>query len=349
MGEDKRRRPPESREQIIMGQQQSQGGAPGGQRKDDKKPEEKKEKKPFEPYTPPAGSKKKMRKGAGDLATRIPVVTPHTKCRLRLLKLERIKDWLLMEEEFVQNQEVLKPQEEKAQEERTKVDELRGSPKGVILYGEPGTGKTLLAKAVANSTSATFLRVVGSELIQKYLGDGPKLVRELFRVAEEMSPSIVFIDEIDAIGTKRYDATSGGEREIQRTMLELLNQLDGFDSRGDVKVIMATNRIDSLDPALIRPGRIDRKIEFPLPDEKTKRRIFNIHTSKMTLSDCVSVDKYILAKDDLSGADIKAICTEAGLMALRERRMKVTDEDFRKSKENVLYRKQEGTPEGLYM
>lgn len=135
-------------------------------------------------------------------------------------------------------------------------------PKGVILYGVPGTGKTLLAKAVANQTSATFLRIVGSELIQKYLGDGPKLVRELFRMAEEHAPSIVFIDEIDAVGTKRYDSNSGGEREIQRTMLELLNQLDGFDSRGDVKVIMATNRIDSLDPALIRPGRIDRKIEF---------------------------------------------------------------------------------------
>ena len=164
-------------------------------------------------------------------------------------------------------------------------------PKGVILYGVPGTGKTLLAKAVANQTSATFLRVVGSELIQKYLGDGPKLVRELFRVAEEHAPSIVFIDEIDAIGTKRclpfplyyipstyvqcrYDSTSGGEREIQRTMLELLNQLDGFDTRGDVKVIMATNRIETLDPALIRPGRIDRKIEFPLPDVKTKRHIF---------------------------------------------------------------------------
>lgn len=165
-------------------------------------------------------------------------------------------------------------------------------PKGVILYGVPGTGKTLLAKAVANQTSATFLRVVGSELIQKYLGDGPKLVREMFRVAEEHAPSIVFIDEIDAIGTKRYarfawscpssldqcsfryDSTSGGEREIQRTMLELLNQLDGFDTRGDVKVIMATNRIETLDPALIRPGRIDRKIEFPLPDVKTKRHIF---------------------------------------------------------------------------
>ncbi|ONL97062.1 26S proteasome regulatory subunit 4 homolog A [Zea mays] len=149
-------------------------------------------------------------------------------------------------------------------------------PKGVILYGEPGTGKTLLAKAVANSTSATFLRVVGSELIQKYLGDGPKLVRELFRVADDLSPSIVFIDEIDAVGTKRYDAHSGGEREIQRTMLELLNQLDGFDSRGDVKVILATNRIESLDPALLRPGRIDRKIEFPLPDVKTRRRIFQV-------------------------------------------------------------------------
>merc|ERR1711971_368242 len=363
------------------------------------------------------------------------MVTPHTKCKLRLLKQERIKDYLLMEGEFIRNQERLKPQEEKNEEERSKVDDLRGTPmsvgsleeiiddnhaivstsvgsehyvsilsfvdkdqlepgcsvllnhkvhavvgglyqqiqeikesvelplthpeyyeemgirppKGVILYGPPGTGKTLLAKAVANQTSATFLRVVGSELIQKYLGDGPKLARELFRVADEHSPSIVFIDVIDAVGTKRYDSNSGGEREIQRTMLELLNQLDGFDSRGDVKVIMATNRIDSLDPALIRPGRIDRKIEFPLPDEKTKRRIFNIHTSKMTLSDDVSVEEYIMSKDELSGADIKAMCTEAGLLALRERRMKVTDEDFKKSKENVLYRKQEGTPEGLYL
>merc|ERR1712134_19059 len=222
-------------------------------------------------------------------------------------------------------------------------------PKGVILYGEPGTGKTLLAKAVANSTSATFLRVVGSELIQKYLGDGPKLVRELFRVAEEMSPSIIFMDEIDAVGTKRYDSNSGGEREIQRTMLELLNQLDGFDSRGDVKVIMATNRIDSLDPALLRPGRIDRKIEFPMPDQKTKRHIFKICTSKMTLSEDVSLEEYIQSKEELSGADIKAICTEAGLLALRERRMKVTNDDYKKAKENVLYRKKEGTPEGLYL
>merc|ERR1719263_2720097 len=164
-----------------------------------------------------------------------------------------------------------------------------------------------------------------------------------------MSPSIVFMDEIDAVGTKRYDSNSGGEREIQRTMLELLNQLDGFDSRGDVKVIMATNRIDSLDSALIRPGRIDRKIEFPLPDQKTKRRIFGIHTGRMTLADDVNLEEYVLAKDDLSGADIKAICTEAGLLALRERRMKVTNKDFKLAKDKVLYKKKEGVPEGLYV
>lgn len=222
-------------------------------------------------------------------------------------------------------------------------------PKGVILYGEPGTGKTLLAKAVANQTSATFLRVVGSELIQKYLGDGPKLVREIFAAAEEMAPSIVFIDEIDAVGTKRYDSNSGGEKEIQRTMLELLNQLDGFDTRSDVKVIMATNKIETLDPALIRPGRIDRKIEFPLPDVKTKRRIFQIHTSRMSLAEDVDLEEFVLAKDDLSGADIKAICTEAGLLALRERRMKVSMSDMRKAKEKTLYKKKGNIPEGLYL
>merc|ERR1712194_862519 len=222
-------------------------------------------------------------------------------------------------------------------------------PKGVILWGPPGTGKTLLAKAVANETSATFLRVVGSELIQKYLGDGPKLVREMFRVAQEQSPSIVFMDEIDAVATKRYDTTSGGEKEIQRTLLELLNQLDGFDDRGDVKVIMATNRIDTLDPALIRPGRIDRKIEFPSPDEKTKRRIFNIHTSKMSLSQDVSLEEFILAKDDLSGADIKAICSEAGMLALRERRMKITQSDLRKAKEKALYKRKGNVPDGMYL
>eukprot|EP00375_Theileria_parva_P003681 XP_766366.1 26S proteasome regulatory subunit 4 [Theileria parva strain Muguga] len=401
------------------------------------------------------------------LTNRLPLVnvkgklTPNSKCRLRLLKLERIKDYLLLEEEYITNKSLHKPLKTKNQDDLIKLDDIRGSPmsvgtleeiidenhaivtssigpeyyvnilsfvdkellepgcsvllhnktnsivgillddvdplvsvmkvekaplesyddiggleeqiqeikeavelpltrpelyddigikppKGVILYGPPGTGKTLLAKAVANETSATFLRVVGSELIQKYLGEGPKLVREMFKVAEDNAPSIIFIDEIDAIGTKRYDATSGGEKEIQRTMLELLNQLDGFDSQSDVKVIMATNKIESLDPALIRPGRIDRKIQLPNPDSKTKRKIFEIHTSKMTMSKDVDLDEFVVNKDDLSGADIKAMCTEAGLLALRERRMQITQADLMKAKEKVLYQKKGNVPDVLY-
>lgn len=440
------------------------GGPPGQQpSKDSDKKDQQAQKKKWEPPVPTRVGRKK--KKGPSASSKLPPVFPTTRCRLKLLKMERIKDYLLMEEEFIANQERLKPEsapQDKNEEDRSKVDDLRGSPmqvgtmdeiidddhaiistangpefyvsimsfvdkdllepgctvllhqktnaiigvlqddtdpmvnvmkldkaptesyadiggleqqiqeikesvelplthpelyeemgikppKGVILYGVPGTGKTLLAKAVANQTSATFLRIVGSELIQKYLGDGPKLVRQLFRVAEENAPSIVFIDEIDAIGTKRYDSTSGGEREIQRTMLELLNQLDGFDTRGDVKVIMATNKIETLDPALIRPGRIDRKIEFPLPDIKTKRHIFKLHTSRMSLSEDVDLEEFVTTKDDLSGADIKAICTEAGLLALRERRMRVTKADFTEAREKVMYRKNEGTPEGLYL
>jgi len=440
------------------------GGNPGQDGADGGEKDKKKKKKRFEPRPAAANSRqgrRRRRKGPSGL-NKTPVIVPSSKCKLRLLKLDRVKDFLLLEAEFIRNHEVFKPSEERDQEEREKLEELRGSPlnvgnleeliddnhaivsssvgpeyyvnilssvnqdlldpgssvllhnktmsvvgiladdtdpmvsvmkvekapsetyadiggleeqiqeikeavelplahpelyedigikppKGVILYGVPGTGKTLLAKAVANQTSATFLRVVGSELIQKYLGDGPKLVRELFRVADDLSPTIVFIDEIDAVGSKRYESSSGGTREIQRTMLELLNQLDGFDERGDVKVIMATNRIESLDPALIRPGRIDRKIEFPLPNIKTKRHIFNIHTSKMTLADDVNLEVFVMAKDELSGADIKAVCTEAGMLALRERRMKVCQEDFVKAKEKTLYRKKGNIPEGLYL
>ena len=174
-------------------------------------------------------------------------------------------------------------------------------------------------------------------------------MREIFRAAEEHAPAIVFIDEIDAVGSKRYDTDSGGEKEVQRTMLELLNQLDGFDNKSDVKVILATNQIDRLDPALIRPGRIDRKIEFPMPDIKTKRKIFTIHTSKMSLQEDVNIEELVLAKDDLSGADAKAICTEAGLLALRERRMKVSMADFRKAKESVLHLKKGNIPDGLFL
>uniref|UniRef100_A0A1I8EI63 26S proteasome regulatory chain 4 n=1 Tax=Wuchereria bancrofti TaxID=6293 RepID=A0A1I8EI63_WUCBA len=210
------------------------------------------------------------------------------------------------------------------------------APKGVILYGEPGTGKTLLAKAVAHSTSATFIRVTGADLIQKN--------SELFRIARESVPCIIFIDEIDAVGTKRYDTTCGGEREVQRTMLELLNQLDGFESRGDVKVIMATNRIDVLDPALIRPGRIDRKIELPKPNEKTKLKIFQIHTAGMKIAANVRFEKYA-SELSLSGADCKAICTEAGMLALRAQRKFVCLEDFDKAMERVIMQKKSEAPE----
>lgn len=362
------------------------------------------------------GKRKKKKKGL-DLASKLPNITPNGKCLLRMRKLERVKDYLLMEEDFVKSQKVEKSEDKQIEEEKSYLELLRGTPvqvgtleeiiseenaivtvghseyyvrilsivdkellelgcnvllrnegfhivgilqdeadpllnvmkvdkaptetysdiggcekqiremkeavelplthpelyeeigikppKGVILYGCPGTGKTLLAKAVANETSATFFRVVGSELIQKYSGEGPRLVRELFRLADEHSPSILFIDEIDAVGTKRVETSSGGKREVQRTMLELLNQLDGFEARSEVKVILATNRIETLDPALIRPGRIDRKIYFPYPDSDTKRKIFQIHTQRMSIGPDVNLENFIMSKDELTGADIK--------------------------------------------
>uniref|UniRef100_A0A2I2YXJ1 AAA+ ATPase domain-containing protein n=1 Tax=Gorilla gorilla gorilla TaxID=9595 RepID=A0A2I2YXJ1_GORGO len=347
------------------------GHVPGGGKKDDKD-----KKKKYEPPVPTTVGKKKRTKEP-DAASKLPLLTPNTQCPLKLLKLKRMKDYLL---------KLMKPLEEKQEEERSKVDDLSGTPmsvgtleeiisdhyvyicglrtlrqhffsfvdkdllkpgclvllshkvhavekspqeicantgeikesvelplthpeyyeemgikppKGVILYGPPGTGKILLAIAVGNQTSTTFLRVVGSELIQKYLGDGPEFVWKLFRVSEEHAPSIVFIDEIDAIGTKIYDSNSG----------------------------------ETLDPALIRPGHIDRNIEFPLPDEKTRKHIFQIHTNRMTLADDTTLDDLIMAKDDLSGADIKVTCRETS----------------KKSKENILYKKQEGSPERLYL
>ncbi|KAK4191338.1 P-loop containing nucleoside triphosphate hydrolase protein [Podospora australis] len=457
----------------------NQSGMSGQGDRDGKDKDKKKDKPKYEPPPRPTTriGRKKKRAGGTSAAAKLPPVYPTSRCKLRLLRMQRVHDHLLLEEEYVENQERLRKAKaakdnaaptsepeaaDRNADERGRVDDMRGSPmgvgtleemidddhaivsstagpeyyvsimsfvdkdllepgasvllhhktvsivgvltddtdpivsvmkldkaptesyadiggleqqiqevresvelpllhpelyeemgikppKGVILYGAPGTGKTLLAKAVANQTSATFLRIVGSELIQKYLGDGPRLVRQLFQVAAENAPSIVFIDEIDAIGTKRYESTSGGEREVQRTMLELLNQLDGFDDRGDVKVIMATNKIETLDPALIRPGRIDRKILFENPDQHTKRKIFQLHTSKMSLNEDVDLEEFIAQKDDLSGADIKAICSEAGLMALRERRMRVQMADFRAARERVLRTKQEGEPEGLYL
>ena len=202
-------------------------------------------------------------------------------------------------------------------------------PRGVLLYGPPGTGKTMLVKAVANSSTASFIRINGSEFVQKYLGEGPRMVRDVFRLARENSPAIIFIDEIDAIATKRFDAQTGADREVQRILLELLNQMDGFDQNSTVKVIMATNRHDTLDPALLRPGRLDRKIEFPsLKDRRERRLIFSTIASNMALAPEADLDSLIIRNDPLSGAVIAAIMQEAGLRAVRKNRYMILQSDL---------------------
>lgn len=209
-------------------------------------------------------------------------------------------------------------------------------PKGVLLYGPPGTGKTLLARAVAHHTDCTFIRVSGSELVQKYIGEGARLVRELFIMAREHAPSIIFIDEIDSIGGQRVEGEKGGDSEVQRTMLELLNQLDGFESTQNIKIVMATNRVDILDNALLRPGRIDRKIEFPHPNVDARLEILHIHSRKMNMMRGINLRKIAEQVPGSSGAEIKAVCTEAGMFALRERRIHVTQEDFEMAVAKVM-------------
>uniref|UniRef100_A0A914BUD9 AAA+ ATPase domain-containing protein n=2 Tax=Acrobeloides nanus TaxID=290746 RepID=A0A914BUD9_9BILA len=213
-------------------------------------------------------------------------------------------------------------------------------PRGVLMFGPPGCGKTMLAKAVAAHTTASFIRVVGSEFVQKYLGEGPRMVRDVFRLAKENSPSIIFIDEIDAIATKRFDAQTGADREVQRILLELLNQMDGFDQTTNVKVIMATNRHDTLDPALLRPGRLDRKIEFPTPDRRQKRLVFSTISAKMNLSDEVDLEDYVARPDKISSADINSITQEAGMHAVRENRYVVLAKDFEKAYKTVVKKDQ---------
>ncbi|KAI6114227.1 26S proteasome subunit P45 [Pisolithus sp. B1] len=201
-------------------------------------------------------------------------------------------------------------------------------PKGCLMYGPPGTGKTLLARACAAQTKACYLKLAGPSLVQMFIGDGAKLVRDAFELAKEKAPAIIFIDELDAIGTKRFDSEKSGDREVQRTMLELLNQLDGFSSDERIKVIAATNRIDILDPALLRSGRLDRKIEFPLPNETARARILEIHSRKMTVSPDVNYEELSRSSDEFNGAQLKATCVEAGMIALREGATKVTHEHF---------------------
>ena len=201
-------------------------------------------------------------------------------------------------------------------------------PNGVLLYGPPGTGKTMLVKAIASKTTATFIKAVGSEFVQKYLGEGPRMVRDLFKTAKKYSPSIIFIDEIDAIATRRFDAQTGADREVQRILMEFLNQMDGFEKNFNVKIIMCTNRIDTLDPAILRPGRIDRKIEFPLPNTQEKRYMFQTLTNLMNLSEEVDIEYFVTKPEKLSGAVISAICQEAGIQAIRKNRYVITQKDF---------------------
>jgi len=208
-------------------------------------------------------------------------------------------------------------------------------PSGVLLYGPPGTGKTLMAKAVANETDATFIKMAGSELVHKFIGEGAKLVRDLFEVARAHEPAVLFIDEIDAIASKRTESKTSGDAEVQRTMMQLLSEMDGFEERGEVRIIAATNRFDMLDRAILRPGRFDRLIEVPKPDAEGRELIFEIHTRGMNVADDVEFSALAAEAEEASGADIKAICTEAGMFAIRDDRTEIRMADFEAAWEKV--------------
>lgn len=224
-------------------------------------------------------------------------------------------------------------------------------PKGILLVGPPGCGKTLLAKAVANHTEATFIRMVGSELAQKYIGEGGRMVRELFSLAKEKAPSIIFLDEIDAIGAKRLDGSTSGDREVQRTLMQLLAELDGFDVLENVKIIAATNRPDILDEALLRPGRFDRVIEIPIPDEVGRKAIFKLNIDKMSTKK-IQLKEIVDKTNGFSGAEIKATCVEAGMIAIRQGRGYITQTDFMDSIKRINLKKIKGglkdSPDTIY-
>ena len=221
-------------------------------------------------------------------------------------------------------------------------------PKGVLLFGPPGTGKTLCARAVANRTDAAFIRVIGSELVQKYVGEGARMVRELFALARTKKTCIIFFDEVDAIGGMRFDDGAGGDNEVQRTMLELINQLDGFDSRGNIKVLMATNRPDTLDPALLRPGRLDRRVEFGLPDNEGRAHILRIHARSMSVERNIRYDLIARLCPNTTGAELRSVATEAGMFAIRAHRKVATEKDFLQAVEKVVRQGSKFSSTSLY-
>uniref|UniRef100_A0A2K5ELQ4 26S proteasome regulatory subunit 4 n=1 Tax=Aotus nancymaae TaxID=37293 RepID=A0A2K5ELQ4_AOTNA len=369
-----------------MGQSQSGGHGPGGGKKDDKE-----KKKKYEPPVPTRMGKKKKKTKGPDAASKLPLVTPHTQCRLKLLKLERIKDYLLMEEEFIRNQEQMKPLEEKQEEERSEVDDLRGTPMSVGTLEEIiDDNHAIASTSVGSEHYVSILSFVDKDWLEP--GCSVLLNHKVHAVIgvlmDDMDP-LVTVMKVAKAPQETCADIGGLDNQIQEikesvdlplTHPEYYEEMGRKPPKGVIlcgppgtgKTLLAkavANQTSVMHPNSYRncfellknmhhPSCLLMKLIWmdlilgeisPCPDEKTKKRIFQIHTSRMTLADDVTLDDLIMAKDDLSGADIKAICTEAGLIALRERRMKVTNVDFKKSKENVLYKKQEGTPEGLYL
>jgi proteasome regulatory subunit len=265
------------------------------------------------------------------------ILDPETDARAQAMEVDESPDVVYediggLEEQMVEVREAVEEPLINAQQFK---DVGVDPPSGVLLHGPPGTGKTMLAKAVANQTDATFIKMAGSELVQKFIGEGARLVRDLFELASEREPAVIFIDEIDAIAAKRTESKTSGDAEVQRTMMQLLSEMDGFEDRGEIRIIAATNRFDMLDRAILRPGRFDRLIEVPKPDETGREQIFKIHTRSMNVADDVDYAKLANMAVDASGADVKAICTEAGMFAIREDRTEIRMQDFENAYEKI--------------